>query len=289
MRMPIVPNLALAGLVLAAACSDSSAPGASAAVAFRVATPSSGTVSTAAAGLSALSAGTPVTYTDGAGNSLIIASAQVVLKQVSFERADNATACVEGEHDAEHASDPADGTHHSSGALAAFDEGDQDQADSHDACDARALGPILVDLPLGGPAAQQFTVTVEPGTYTGVRFHLHKANAGSESAFLTANPDFAGISIRVIGTYNTVPFTFVTDLNAMQEQQFTTPITVDASGIADVTLLVDLSKWFLDAGARLIDPATALHGGANEHLVWNNIKASFRSFRDADHDGHEDH
>ena len=267
-----------AGAALAlAACSDSNAPGTAGTVAFRIATTPSQSI-TASAVSPSLTA-TPLTFTDNSGNVLVITDAQVVLKQVSFERSDNGDACPEGQHDIEH--------EHDNVAALALDEADQDEADDNDSCEAEALGPILVDLPLNSGAEQQFSIGIAAGSYTAVRFHIHKANSGSEAAFLTDHPEFVGTSILVTGSFNDQPFTYSTSLNALQRQRFDSPITVGESGTADVTLLVDLSTWFKNGGT-LIDPATAAQGGPNQHLVWDNIKQSFRAFRDSNHDGHAD-
>jgi hypothetical protein len=286
LRLESIVGAAAAALALAA-CSDSNAPGSAGTMTLRIATTPSRSVATSAVSPSLVA--TPLTFTDGAGNVLVISEAQVVLKQVSFERADNADACPEGEHDIDHQSHDQSGAHRRNDVIGspAFDEADQDEADDHDSCGAAALGPILVDLPLNSGAQQQFAISIEPGTYTSVRFHIHKANSGVEAPFLADHPEFVGTSIRAAGTFNEVPFVYTTSLNALQRQAFESPVTVDESGTADVTLLVDLSTWFLDGGT-LVSPATALHGGANEHLVWDNIKRSFRAFRDHDHDGHAD-
>jgi hypothetical protein len=291
---PVLPP-SVAAVLLLAACSDSNAPGgAPGTISLRVATPPSANVSAASAMSPSLVA-TPLTFTDGSGNVLVIDLAQVVLKQVSFERADNATACPDGEHDPEHqpahnqqGSDRHGANRPGMTSGAAFDAADQDEADDHDSCDARALGPILVDLPLNSGPQQQFAIDIEPGTYTAVRFHIHKANSGSEAPFLAEHPEFVGTSIRVTGTFNHEPFTYTTSLNAVQHQRFDSPVTVDASGTTDVTLLVDLSTWFLGPNGALVDPATAMPGGANEHLVWDNIRRSFQAFNDHDHNGHPD-
>ena len=291
---PVLPP-SVAAVLLLAACSDSNAPGgAPGTISLRVATPPSANVSAASAMSPSLVA-TPLTFTDGSGNVLVIDLAQVVLKQVSFERADNATACPDGEHDPEHqpahnqqGSDRHGANRPGMTSGAAFDAADQDEADDHDSCDARALGPILVDLPLNSGPQQQFAIDIEPGTYTAVRFHIHKANSGSEAPFLAEHPEFVGTSIRVTGTFNHEPFTYTTSLNAVQHQRFDSPVTVDASGTTDVTLLVDLSTWFLGPNGALVDPATAMPGGANEHLVWDNIRRSFQAFNDHDHHGHPD-
>ena len=291
---PVLPP-SVAAVLLLAACSDSNAPGgAPGTISLRVATPPSANVSAASAMSPSLVA-TPLTFTDGSGNVLVIDLAQVVLKQVSFERADNATACPDGEHDPEHqpahnqqGSDRHGANRPGMTSGAAFDAADQDEADDHDSSDARALGPILVDLPLNSGPQQQFAIDIEPGTYTAVRFHIHKANSGSEAPFLAEHPEFVGTSIRVTGTFNHEPFTYTTSLNAVQHQRFDSPVTVDASGTTDVTLLVDLSTWFLGPNGALVDPATAMPGGANEHLVWDNIRRSFHAFKNPDHPPHPD-
>ena len=292
---PVLPP-SLAAVLVLAGCSDSNAPGgAPGTISLQVATPSSASVSAAPAMSPSLHA-TPLTFTDGSGNVLVIEQAQVVLKQVTFERADNATACPDGQHDPEHDSahnrqqgpDRHGANRPGMTSGAAFDAADQDEVDDHDACDARALGPILVDLPLNSGPVQQFAIGIEPGTYTAVRFHIHKANSGSEAPFLAEHPEFVGTSIRVTGTFNDDPFTYSTSLNAVEFQRFETPVTVDASGTTDVTLLVDLSTWFLNADGVLVDPGAAMHGGATEHLVWDNIKRSFHAFNDHNHDARAD-
>ena len=51
---------------------------------------------------------------------------------------------------------------------------------------------------------------------------------------------------------------------------------------------MDVSTWFKNAGTgALIDPATALIGGANESVVKGNIKASIKAFEDDNKDGDE--
>src|SRR4029079_10189806 len=60
-----------------AACSDSNAPGNAGTMALRIATTPSGRITTA--GMSPSLVATPLTFTDGAGNVLVISDAQVVL------------------------------------------------------------------------------------------------------------------------------------------------------------------------------------------------------------------
>ncbi len=162
---------------------------------------------------------------------------------------------------------------------------------SHDDCEELDLGPLLLDLPLGPGAARQFTVAVDTGTFDEIEFEIHKpeddGNA-AERAFLQANPDFRGISIRASGTFNGEPFVFTSDLSAEQELDLVPPLVITEATAIDVTLFVDVRSWFRN-GTALVDPRTANRGGPAEGLVKENIKRSIEVFEDDDHDGHDDH
>jgi hypothetical protein len=141
-----------------------------------------------------------------------------------------------------------------------------------DDCEEIELAPRILDLPLAPGASRSISVAVAPGT---------------------ANPEFDGVSVRVEGTYDNgsgpVPFVFTNDLDVEQELDLATPITVDATGAAELTLYVDIGTWFLNqAGDGYNDPAQANKGGQYESEVKENIKQSFEAFEDDDHDGESD-
>jgi hypothetical protein len=69
--------------------------------------------------------------------------------------------------------------------------------------------------------------------------------------------------------------------------EFSHPLAVGDAG-TNVTVHVDLTQWFRDGSGNLADPATANAGGANVSLVANNIRQSFRAFRDDRRDGDAD-
>src|SRR5207244_10224710 len=76
--------------------------------------------------------------------------------------------------------------------------------DVDEECEELEAGPILVDLPLGG-IERMFEATVPAGTFDELRFQIHKPSDDGDAAdhaFLVAHPDFAGISVRVKGTFN---------------------------------------------------------------------------------------
>ena len=249
MKLP-QPWVAIAALA-AAACSDSGS-GDDATVVFNIASRPAASVGAAMA-----LSGTPDTLTDGI-NELVIDTAQLVIRDLKFHLVETAT-CND----------------------------DDDDIDQDDDCDELRIGPYLLDLPLGPGPERVFTVEIPAGSYRDVKFKIHKPNRSSDAAFVAANPEFDGKSVRVVGSYNGTPYTYSSDVEASQRSDFDPPLDVEAGAGTDLTLLVDISNWFRVNGS-LVDPALA---GDNQPLgnqVRDNIRSSIRAFRDDDHDGHDD-
>ncbi len=202
----------------------------------------------------------PETLTLG-GNTLVVTRVQMVLREIELKRARGTDAC------------PSNG---SSG--------------SSDDCEELTLGPILLDLPLGGSVARVFTVEADTGTFRELEFDIHKPeDDGRDREFLARHPDFRRVSIRVDGTYNGAPFVFITDLNTEQEVDLVPPLVIGEGRVTDLTLRVNLRDWFLNASrTTFVSPASANKGGPNEGLVKDNIEDSFEAFEDDDRDGRRD-
>jgi hypothetical protein len=253
---PLRTATALAFAAAMAACSGSAGPSNEAQVNFNLATRPAAAATTAALAV----VGTPETYTDGT-NTLVIDQVQLVLREIELKRTESTVACGE--------------------------------SPVGDACEKLELGPILLDLPLGGAggAARSFSVAVAPGTYDEVEFEIHKPSDddGADATFLQAHPDFDGVSLKVTGTWNGEPFTYTSDLNAEEEIELSPPLVTTESAATDLTLFVDLGRWFRDGAGNLVDPASAGAGGANESLVKNNIGSTLHAFEDENHDGSDDH
>lgn len=165
-----------------------------------------------------------------------------------------------------------------------------DSTADEDACEEFTIGPQLVSIPLGPGVSTLLEVAVDSGTYSEVEFKIHKPGGDSlDTVFKVAHPEFASISIRVRGTFNGTAFTYTSTLDQEQEYTFSPMLVVDASGSAtNLTIRVDVATWFRNAiSGALISPATANVGGANEGVVKENIKNSFKAFRDHDRDGDE--
>ena len=245
----VASALALVGSL--GACSSSSGPSdPGTGVSLSVATRAAG----AAAGAQRNDG--PVTFVEGA-NTLVIDKIEMVVRELELERVEFDGAC--------------------------------DGFASDDECEEIETGPFLLNLPLSAGATSQFTVAVLPGAYDEFEFEVHKPSDDAEdAAFLRAHPTFDGVSIRVAGSWNGVPFTYTTDVSAEQEMDLVPPLVVVAEETTDFTLFIDISTWFRNASNALINPATANKGGANESIVNSRITQSFDIFEDSDRDGRDD-
>ncbi len=167
------------------------------------------------------------------------------------------------------------------------DAGTSDTADSPD-CPNLKLGPLLLDPPIAAGVTSAFSLSLPAGQYSELQLQIHKpTNHNSDAAFLAANPDFAGVSIKVTGQFNGLPFTFTTDLTAALEVVFDSPVDVMTAGTTSLTLLLDVRGWFLDpSGQALLSPLALSQQTRSQ--VEHNIRLSFHGFRDNDHDGKAD-
>jgi hypothetical protein len=157
---------------------------------------------------------------------------------------------------------------------------DDDDCLGVDDCEELEIGPLLVELPLGGGTERKLLVDVDAGVFDEVEFEIHKPedDDAADDAFLASRPDLRRVSIRAEGTYNGNPFVWITDLNAEQELDLSPPLTVGGGAPAELTLLVDIGTWFRNgSGTGLVDPITALKGQLNEGLVKENVKRSFHA------------
>ncbi len=193
---------------------------------------------------------------DGQGNTLTIDSAHIVLREIELKRVEVV---------------------------------DCDAVADSDGCEEFETGPILVALDPNGGTRQQVAISVPPGSYDEIEFEIHKVSSDGpdDAAFRTDHSDMVDKSIRVWASYNGGPqVTYVTDLDVEQEFDLPDPIEVlDGTSSTNVTIRVDLSKWFVDGSGNLVDPDTGIKGGQNESLIKENIKQSIEAFEDKDRDG----
>lgn len=246
--------LALALMVALAACSDSTGPNAGGRT-LSLSIGLAGGGANPAPGLFAQG----LELTDGS-STLVIESAELVIREIEFERVETA-GC--------------------------------DSAVENDDCEKFEVGPFVVALPLDGSVTKELEAQVDPGMYDTIEFDIHKPEDDNQADldFIALHPNFADVSVRVTGTYNGASFLYTSDLNEEQEIELASPLTVaEGAGPLNVTLTIDLARWFSSGAGMLIDPRTAVKGQPNENLVTDNIRASIEGFRDDDRDGvpHDD-
>jgi len=244
----------LAPVALTLTACDATAPKTSQPVSLSVTTKgASGVAVPAGSGMSAA-----IQIGSGA-NSLTITQAQVVLARIELSTA---------------------------GSCAATGEDDN--------CAELQLGPTLVDLPVDATTQVMLEdVAIPAGTYSGIQAKLDAVQPDDDepgaSAFLTAHPDFQGISVKVTGVFTdasntTHDFTFTSEIDAEMAMRFEPPVTL-ASDTKNFTIAVDIASWFKDASGAVIDPTDP----ANAEAIERNILRSARVFEDDDHDGVDDH
>ena len=263
MRTNALFLLSLLGAASTLACADGTGPksGQPMSVSFT-------TSGTAGASLSrSLDPAAPSFSTTGTADVLTISKAQVVVARMELERVD--AACTSDE------------------AV-----GDDEHENENDDCEELQLAPSIVDLPVGpnSTVVNAITVNIPEGSYSELKAKvraLRSTGRRSSAAFVAAHPEFDGVDIRVEGTFNGAPFVYTGSVSANVERHFSPPLVVGATPL-NVTVDVDLANWFKDRSGALIDPSTAKPGTVNGTIVENNIRQSFRAFRDNDHNGHDD-
>ncbi len=155
------------------------------------------------------------------------------------------------------------------------------------ACEDFEVGPVLVDLPLGG-VSRMITIPVDPGSYDELEFEFHKVSSDgpADASFRSTYPSMVDKSIRVNGMFNGQPFTFESDLDVEQEFDLLPPMLIDDNTMnTNLTIRVGLSDWFRDQSGMLVDPAEGNKGGQYESIIKENIKQSIEAFEDQDGDG----
>jgi hypothetical protein len=206
------------------------------------------------------------------GNELVIATAEIVLREIEFERSDHSSDCDSYDDDS---SD--DG---SSGSSGSYD----------DSCGELDAGPRLVSLPLDGSVNVELSADLPQGTYDEIELDVHKVSDSDDRTFIERHADMLEASVRVRGTWNGETFTFTSDVDEEKEIELeNNPIVVGPEGsTVGVTLALDVATWFTDGSGNLIDPRTALDGGEYDSIVEENIKNSIDGYEDDDQDGIED-
>lgn len=172
-------------------------------------------------------------------------------------------------------------------------------------CNYLSRTPTLVTLPVDGSVTTALGATVPAATYSGMHIEIaairnrsddhgergDSSEAAARAAFVAANPSFAGVSIRVTGTYvdsagTSHPFTYNGSDDADLRIDFPTPVTVDSTGkLPNVTIAVDLARFFVGPTGAVLDPTNPRNAGR----IMANIEHAFHGFRDDGRRGVDEH
>lgn len=189
-------------------------------------------------------------------DALVVTSVEVVARKIRLKQEDGA--CSEGESEGEDAD-----------------------------CPSLWLDPTLLSPPLAEGTVTEFTVDLPVGSYDELKLQIHKPTGSPKDViFLASNPGFAGISVRIRGTWNGEPFEYTTSVTAEVEIELEEPIVVIEGVPVAITILVDIQSWFAGSGGALLDPSNPSQQVRSQ--IDQNIRQSFKAFEDDDGDGVED-
>jgi hypothetical protein len=201
----------------------------------------------------------------GAADELVLQKVQLVLRKIELDRS-GAADCT--------------------GQIETDDNGPDDSGHMEEGCDEVVRDPILVDVPVDDALHPAFTVPLPAGSFSELEAKLAPARATS-TQFNTANPDLAGKSVRVAGTFKGTPFVFTSSVRSKLEMEFDPALVIDET-TKNATISLDVRKWFVNSSGAVIDPSAAAPGSSNLAQIESNIRRSFHAFED-DNERGEDH
>lgn len=141
-------------------------------------------------------------------------------------------------------------------------------------------GPFVMDLYLNSSVNVIATGMIPAGAYDRIKFEIHKPNNNE----IIPDPEFrdgsGNYSVIVRGSFNGNPFIYKSKKSAHQFLGMNEELIITAFGKTNVTLMVEPYTWFIKDGV-LLDPDLP----ANENDIDNNIKDSFKAFKDNDKNG----
>ena len=146
-------------------------------------------------------------------------------------------------------------------------------------------GPLVVDLDLTARPKELLISQIPTNSYDRMRFTIHSPELGEpllDSAFVAGNDSSELYSVVVVGLYHETPFVFRSQESFRTDVNFTSPVTIPASGSVNVTLKIDPYAWFTE-GELFYDPFNQT--GKIDDRIKN---AQLEAFRDNDRDGEPD-
>jgi hypothetical protein len=215
--------------------------------------------------------------TAGAVDSIRVASAIIVLKDIAFHSSIDTVHAKDSSEVECDDRDEENGVHH---------DGEQRGAMQH------FRGPYVVEL-LNNTPTQIALDTIPPGNYDGIKFTLHKLHRRDVAANPLFPDSLVGYSVVVSGNVfyagELVGTSFVFKADINEEFKVRGDFVVEeGSNLVPYALDFKMDTWF-NGRTRVLDPNNFWD---RRQIRWN-IKHAFKDLmkggRDWNHDGHPDH
>jgi hypothetical protein len=147
------------------------------------------------------------------------------------------------------------------------------------------VGPFVLQIDLTSTAIQVAVpdVQIDPGTYSGVEFEIHKVRSGETLNYTptASQPDLVGKSMALEVSCVGKPFIFST---MEVEAEYESPITIGPDAAKNITISFATSTWLDGPGGTTLDPCAV----ADEAQIFANVRNSIQAFGDDNHDGEQD-
>lgn len=143
-------------------------------------------------------------------------------------------------------------------------------------------GPFVFSLNPNSTVNTVSSLLIPNGSYDKVQFEIHKLEDADIIDTIFSNGG-GKYSVVTYGKYNGTSFVYKSSKSAKQKLNFNPPAVVNSVTKSNITLKVQPYTWFWN-GSDYMDPTVS----SNSNDIDNNIKSSFKAFKDDDHNGIED-
>lgn len=146
------------------------------------------------------------------------------------------------------------------------------------------VGPFVLFLNLSSSINIISSEIIPAGEYEKIKFEVHKLNDNEtppDPEFADANGRY---SVIVKGWYLGNYFIYRSTKSAHQILHFPKNVQVTSSNISNITMIVSPYIWFIKNGAWL-DPMVPANSNDIDNNIKDNIKNSFKAFKDNDRNG----
>ena len=164
----------------------------------------------------------------------------------------------------------------------------EDDGIADDSLDFKSDSFVVV-LNLEGTPNEVALSEVASGTHDEIEFEVHKPEDNEtppDSDFQTGTSGDERFSVIISGTYDGQDFIYRSRENMEQKIELNAPLEIaEDSGPVNLTMLVDLSEWFMDENGNSLAP----NNPENKNAIDDTIRRSFEDiFKDNNKDGQED-